>query len=125
MDKKTVFLDGWVRPRGLKGLDKGVLVANRPHLWFVPFAGGANGGLKAGTKELVCDCYGSAMSNVEHNANSLMWALDNWMYTSESDMYLRLKNGKFETRKTLSRGQWGVSQDDFGHIYRNSNSSAL
>ena len=73
-------------------------------------------------EELVCDCYGTALGNVEHNANSLMWAMDNWMHTSEGDTYLRLKDGKFETRKTLSRGQWGASQDDFGHVYRNSNS---
>ena len=36
-----------------------------------------------------------------------------------------MKKGKFEVRKTLSRGQWGVSQDDAGRIYRNTNSSVL
>ena len=122
MDKKTVFLDGLVQPRALKVLDHGVLVAEPPHLWL---AHDTNGDLKADAKELVCDCYGTELANVEHNANSLMWALDNWMHTSEGDTYLRLKNGKFETRKTLSRGQWGASQDDFGRVYRNSNSSAL
>ena len=40
-------------------------------------------------------------------------------------MYVRLRNGKFEVNKTLSRGQWGLSQDDAGRIYRNTNSSAL
>jgi mono/diheme cytochrome c family protein len=62
---------------------------------------------------------------VEHNENSLLWAMDNWMYTSEGDTYFRLKDGKIETRRTLSRGQWGATQDDFGRVYRNSNSSAL
>src|SRR5204863_116616 len=37
----------------------------------------------------------------------------------------RLKTGKFETRKTLARGQWGASQDDGGRVFRNSNESAL
>jgi hypothetical protein len=55
----------------------------------------------------------------------LLWALDNWIYTSEVDTYLRLKNGKFEVRKTLSRGQWGASQDDAGRVYRNTNQAAL
>ena len=114
---------GLVLPRALKVLDNGVLVAEPPHLWFMPRH--RTGDPQAGQKELVCDCYGTALANVEHNANSLMWALDNWMHTSEGDTYLRLKDGKFETRKTLSRGQWGASQDDFGRIYRNSNSSAL
>ncbi len=122
MDRKTVFLDRLVLPRALKVLDKGVLVAEPPHLWY---ATDSNGDLKADSKELVCDCYGTAMANVEHNANSLLWALDNWMHTSEGNVDLRRKQGKFEIRRTLSRGQWGATQDDMGRVYRNSNSSAL
>ena len=122
MDKRTVFLDGLVLPRALKVLDKGVLVGEPPHLWL---ARDTNGDLKADSKELVCDCYGTELGNVEHNQNGLLWAMDNWMYTSEGDTYFRFKDGKIETRKTLSRGQWGATQDDFGRVYRNSNSSAL
>jgi putative membrane-bound dehydrogenase-like protein len=125
MDKKSVYAQGLVLPRALKVLDKGVLVAEPPHLWFIPFASKPGASPEAGTKQLVCDCYGTALGNVEHNANGLMWGLDNWMHTSEGDTYLRSKDGRFETRKTLSRGQWGVTQDDVGHVYRNSNSSAL
>ena len=54
-----------------------------------------------------------------------MWALDNNIYTSEVDIDVRLKGGKFEVRKTLSRGQWGITQDDAGRIFRNTNESAL
>ena len=35
------------------------------------------------------------------------------------------KNGKFEPLPALSRGQWQVSQDDAGRIYRNVNDSPL
>ncbi len=122
MDKKTVFLDKLVLPRALKVLDRGVLVAEPPNLWF---ARDTNGDLKADSKELVTDQYGRRDANVEHNANTLLWALDNWMHTSETDIYLRLRNGAFDVRKTLSRGQWGASQDDGGRIYRNSNESVL
>ena len=41
------------------------------------------------------------------------------------DIFLRLKDGKFEVRRTLARGQWGASQDDAGRVFRNSNESAL
>ena len=122
MDKKTVFLDGLVQPRALKVLDRGVLVAEPPHLWF---AARHQRRLRADTKDEVSNAYGRADANAEHNANSLLWALDNWMHTSEGDIYLRCKGGKFEVRKTLSRGQWGASQDDAGRIYRNSNESVL
>jgi mono/diheme cytochrome c family protein/glucose/arabinose dehydrogenase len=122
MDTKTVFLDHLILPRALKVLEGGVLVAEPPHLWF---ARDTNGDLKADSKELVCDCYGFEMGNVEHNANGLVWGLDNWIYTSESGTFLRLKDGKFDVRQTLMRGQWGVSQDDAGYVYRNISPEAL
>jgi mono/diheme cytochrome c family protein len=122
MDKKTVFMDGLVLPRALKVLDHGVLIGEPPHLWL---ARDTNGDLKADTKDLVVDTYGQELGNIEHNANSLTWALDNWMYTSEHNGYLRLKDGKFEPQPTLSRGQWGATQDDAGRIYRNTNEAAL
>ena len=122
MDKKTVFMDGLVLPRALKVLDHGVLIGEPPHLWL---ARDINGDLKSDTKELVVDTYGQELGNIEHNANSLTWALDNWMYTSEHNGYLRLKDGKFEYQPTLARGQWGATQDDAGRIYRNTNEAAL
>jgi len=122
MDKKTVFLDGLVQPRALKVLQHGVLVGEPPNLWL---ARDTNGDLKADTKELVASNYGQAMANVEHNANGLMWGFDNWIHTSEHNAYLRLENGRFENEPTLSRGQWGLSQDDAGRIYRNTNEAAL
>jgi mono/diheme cytochrome c family protein len=122
MDKKTVFMDGLVLPRALKVLDHGVLIGEPPHLWL---ARDTNGDLKADTRELVVDTYGQELGNIEHNANSLTWAIDNWMYTSEHNGYLRLKDGKFDYQPTLSRGQWGATQDDAGRIYRNTNEAAL
>jgi len=122
MDKKTVFLDKLVLPRALKVLDRGVLVGEPPNLWL---ARDTNGDLRADTRELVTNTFGRLEANVEHNANSLLWSLDNWMHTSETDVYLRLRKGAFEVRKTLPRGQWGASQDDAGRIYRNSNESVL
>ena len=99
MDKRTVFADGLVLARALKVLDRGVLVGEPPNLWLMQ---DTNGDLKADTKELVSDQFGRRQANVEHNANGLMWALDNWIYTSEVDMFLRLKDGQFEVQKTLA-----------------------
>ncbi|MEO7190154.1 MAG: c-type cytochrome [Vicinamibacterales bacterium] len=122
MDKRTVFADGLVLPRAIKVLDHGVLVGEPPNLWLLR---DTNGDLRADTKDLVTNQYGRLGANVEHNANSLFWAMDNWMYTSEVDMYLRLKDGKFEVKRTLSRGQWGATQDDAGRIFRNTNEASL
>lgn len=122
MDKRTVFADKLVLPRALKVLEAGVLVAEPPNVWLMK---DTDGDLKMDKKELVTDQYGRREARVEQNANSFFWGLDNWMHTSNGDVMLRFKDGKFEVRKTLSRGEWGVTQDDAGRIYRNTNESIL
>ena len=109
-------------PRALKVLDHGVLVGEPPNLWLLK---DTDGDLKADTKELVVNTYGNPNGGIEHNANSLFWAMDNVMYSSEHVWDLRWKNGKLEPLPALSRGQWQVSQDDAGRIYRNVNDSPL
>jgi mono/diheme cytochrome c family protein/glucose/arabinose dehydrogenase len=122
MDKRTVFADKLVLPRALKVLDRGVLVGEPPNLWLMSDAD-ADG--RADARELVSNTFGRPGGTVEHNSNSLFWGLDNIIYTSEHDWYLRLKHGKFEILPALERGQWGASMDDAGRIYRNVNDAPL
>jgi mono/diheme cytochrome c family protein/glucose/arabinose dehydrogenase len=123
MDTRTVFAEGLVLPRALKVLDaRAVLIGEPPNLWLMK---DTDGDLKADTKVLVDNSYGRAEGNIEHNANTLLWALDNVIYTSEHDWHLRRKDGAFEIVPTLSRGQWGGSQDDAGRVYRNFNDAPL
>ena len=123
MDKRTVFADGLVLARSLKVLDRGVLVAEPPNVWLMR---DTNGDLRMDTKERITDRYGRFEGDPQNNANGFYWGLDNRMYTAgQSDIQLRLKDGVFEVQPTLSRGEWGVSQDDAGRTYRNTNESAL
>jgi mono/diheme cytochrome c family protein/glucose/arabinose dehydrogenase len=122
MDKRTVFADKLMIPRAVKVLDNGVLVGEPGTLWFMR---DTNGDLKADTREVITHSYGLLKGSVEGNANSLFWGLDNVMHTSENEVNIRLKNGEFELKPTLSRGEWGLSQDDAGRMYRNTNESAL
>jgi mono/diheme cytochrome c family protein/glucose/arabinose dehydrogenase len=122
MDKRTVFADHLVLPRALKVLDHGVLIGEPPNLWLMK---DTNGDLKADTKEAVYKNYGRFIGGVEHNANGLLWAMDNVLYTSEWNENLRLKDEKFEVLPSLSRGQWQSSQDDAGRVYRNVNDAPL
>ena len=75
MDRRTVFADKLVLPRAIKTLARGVLVGEPPHLWWMR---DTNGDLKMDEKALVSDTFGSLDKNPEHNANSLIWGLDNW-----------------------------------------------
>jgi mono/diheme cytochrome c family protein/glucose/arabinose dehydrogenase len=122
MDKRTVFLDGLVMPRAFALVDDGVLVAAPPHLWF---ARDKNGDGTADEKIEIASDYGQTV-NPEHTANGLMWALDNWIYSANHTARFRYAGaGKFTRESTITRGQWGISQDDIGRIYYNSNSDPL
>ena len=123
MDKRTIFADKLILARSLKVLDRGVLVGEPPHAWLMR---DTNGDLRMDSKELVTDRYGRLEVDPQNNANGFHWSIDNMMYTAgQSDIQLRLKNGKFEVHPTLRRGEWGVTHDDAGRIFRNTNESAL
>ena len=123
MDKRTVFADGLVLARALKVLDHGVLVGEPPNVWLMH---DTNGDLRMDTKELVSTEYGQLDGDPQNNANGFFWAMDNSVYTAgQVDIFLRFKHGAFSAQKTLLRGEWGVTQDDAGRIFRNTNSSAV
>ena len=123
MDRRTVFADKLILARSIKVLDRGVLVAEPPNVWLMR---DINGDLRMDAKELVTNQYGRFEGDPQNNANGFLWAIDNRMYTAgQSDVQFRLRNGKVEIEQTLQRGEWGITEDDAGRIYRNTNESAL
>jgi len=131
MDRRTVFLDGLVMPRAVMLLADGALVAEPPKVWF---ARDTNGDGKADEKVLVLTDYATQndpalgpKSNPEHASNNLMWALDNWVYSANHTKRYRWKGSptNWLSGDTIFRGQWGLSQDDVGRLYHNSNSDPL
>jgi mono/diheme cytochrome c family protein/glucose/arabinose dehydrogenase len=122
MDKRTVFIDKLVLPRAIALVGDGLLIAEPPHLWF---ARDKNGDGVADEKVEVAADYGGTV-NPEHTANGLMWGFDNWIYSANHTVRFRYQgDGKFTRTNTITRGQWGISQDDTGRIYYNSNSDPL
>jgi mono/diheme cytochrome c family protein len=121
-DKRTVFMDHLIMPRAFKILDHNcALIGEPPHLWK---ACDTDGDLKADTKELVNDTF-ATQGVIEHGANGLYWGMDNTIYVAEHTWNVQFKEGKFNITPTLNRGQWGITQDDAGRIYRNVNTDAL
>ena len=122
MDKRTEFAKGLVMPRAMSLIGDGVLIAEPPHLWFMR---DTNGDGVADEKTEVVKDYGN-QTNPEHNANGLVWMMDNWIYSANFTARLRYEGGgKFTRDGTITRGQWGITQDDTGRIYYNSNSDPL
>ena len=75
----------------------------------------------------VTDKYGRRDANVEHNANTLLWAMDNWMYTSEVDVDFRDERRRRVHRpaRRCRAASGARHRTTPGRIYRNTNESAL
>ncbi len=110
-----IFLDSLVLPRALAHVYGGLLYAAPPNLWFVEINND-----KPGKKTLVDSLYADG-GNVEGQANGLMMGIDNWIYNANSSFRYQLINGKWLKEPTTFRGQFGISKDDFGRLYYNSN----
>lgn len=132
MDKRTVFLDHLVMPRAAMLFLNGALVAEPPNVWF---AADVDGDGRADSKTLLFKDYASpddpkygARANPEHASNGIFWSLDNWAYSANHTFRYRWRGGpatNWISGPTIFRGQWGISQDDTGRLYHNSNSDQL
>ena len=120
MDKSTVFLDGLVLPRAVAVHPAGVLIAENEPLWF---AEDLDGDLVADRKTLIDPNY--AKDDIEHSANGLLRAMDNWIYNAKEGHRYRREGDAWIREETEARGQWGISQDDWGRLYYNYNHSQL
>ncbi|MDB5438378.1 MAG: Membrane-bound dehydrogenase domain protein [Caulobacteraceae bacterium] len=121
-DKKTVFADGLVLPRSVLVVAPGEVLVHEPDGVFL--MKDTNGDLKADTKERVASAFGAFKGDVEHTGNGLFWGMDNVIYNSEIGLAFKWKAGKLTPILAASSGQYGVTQDDYGRIYRETNSSA-
>lgn len=119
MDKRTVFIDSLILPRALSIVGNGILVAEPPKLWYYEFNGD-----QPGKKTLVDSLY-TVGGNVEHQPNGLFRAMDNWIYNAKSDKRYRREGNRWLKEETHFRGQWGISQDNYGRLFYNNNSENL
>jgi glucose/arabinose dehydrogenase/mono/diheme cytochrome c family protein len=118
-ETSTVFLDELVLPRAIAVYAGGILVAEPPNLLFVE-----RQGYEAGRVTVVDSIY-AVGGNAEHQPNGLLVAADNWVYSAKSDVRYRLRDGEWLKETTEYRGQWGITQDDWGRLFYNDNSTTL
>ncbi len=118
-DERKVFMDSLQLPRALCLVEDGILVAEPPNLWYVKIMND-----RAGKKTLVDSAYTEG-GNVEHQPNGLIRSLDNWIYSANSGKKYKKKGNEWLIERTHDRGQWGITQDDYGRLYYNNNSQNL
>ena len=123
-DRSTVFADQLVLPRAVLPMRGGALVITPPQLVWMP---DADGDLVAdGPKEVVLEGFEAGTGNPEHAGNGLVWGLDNRIHLANDRRMLRWVGvGAFEVEQGNGGGQWGLSQDDRGRFYFNSNADWL
>ncbi|WP_153797505.1 DUF7133 domain-containing protein [Foetidibacter luteolus] len=119
MDDSKVFLDSLVLPRAICFVEGGLLVAEPPKLWYYTMKDDKPTG-----RTLVDAAYAEG-GNVEHQPNGLFRALDNWIYNAKSSKRYRKEGDKWLIERTHFRGQWGISQDNYGRLFYNTNSEDL
>ncbi|TCO90144.1 mono/diheme cytochrome c family protein [Chthoniobacter flavus] len=122
-DKKTVFVDNLLLPRAVMALGDGALVNEPPNLtWYHDTKGTG----VADKQDLVTDHFATKGGQPEHMANSPTWMMDNWITSAGYTFRFRLQpGGQFLKQEDVPFGQWGLTQDDWGREFTNSNSDLL
>jgi putative membrane-bound dehydrogenase-like protein len=131
-ESSTIFADNLVMPRALGLMGGGAVVGVPPNLWLMRDSGGTDA---PPSRVAVTDKFGSGLGwgppkkggtqAVEHGPNSPLWNLDNHVYFAEYYTRLRYSRGTFQLEPDTFRGEWGLTQDDVGHLFYNSNQSGL
>lgn len=121
MDKATRFTDGLILPRAMRVFQEGLLVAEHDKLWFYS---DTDGDLVPEDRELIDPEY-ATHGSVEHRPNGLLLGLDNWIYNSRSEKRYKRTDDGWIIEATENRGQWGITQDDYGRLYYNFHWSQL
>lgn len=129
MDKRTVFQDGLVMPRALMLVGGGLLIGAPPHLWLCRDTDGDG---RADERTKIANNFGREsdrlrpqIANPEQAPNSLLWANDNWIYAAHYTRKFRYDGGRWIEGISTFRGQWGLTQDDDGRFFYNSNQDPL
>ncbi len=74
-DSYTIFADSLKFPKGVMRWKNGILVTDAPHLYYLEDSTGDG---KADIREIMLT--GFALSNPQHNFNTPIYGLDNWIY---------------------------------------------
>ena len=66
------------------------------------------------------------LANVEHQEGGLIWAMDNWMYSTINSVRLRwTPTGVLREPTGSNGGQWGVTQDNYGKVWFQAGASGM
>ena len=135
MDERTVFIEGLILPRALLPTRGGLLYIAPPELVF---AEDTDGDGAADRRRVLASGLGG-IESPEHAINGLVPGMDNWIRVANAPSRYRFvgqDTGRFADAaralghgwvagRTAGGGQWGLSRDDEGRFFYNTNSQSL
>ena len=120
-----VFVDKLVFPRFAMPIGANAILAMESNTDEVWNNTDTNGDSVADKKELFTTSFGRA-GNVEHQQSSLMWGMDNWMYSTYNAFRVRwTPAGILKEPTAANNSQWGITQDNFGKVWFQGGASGL
>lgn len=121
MDRRTVFLEGLVLPRGATPCRGGALVIEPP--WLLHCVD-LDGDGRADVKRRLIDGF-EGLENPEHAGNGPILGHDNRWEFSQHAFRVRFDGVNVATEAVSPHGQWGIVKDDAGRVYTSPNSQPL
>jgi mono/diheme cytochrome c family protein/glucose/arabinose dehydrogenase len=124
-EKHSVFVDKMVFPRFAMPIGADAILAmdsNTDEVWKYT---DTNGDSVADRKELFTTNFGRA-GNVEHQQSSLLWGMDNWMYSTYNAFRVRwTPAGILREPTAANNSQCGITQDNDGKVWFQGGASGL
>ncbi len=121
----TVFVDGLLFPRFAMPFGANAILTsetNKDEVWKYT---DTNGDGVADAKEVFATSFGRGGS-MESQPSNLMWAMDNWLYSTVNSFRMRWTPGGVIREATgPSSSQWGVTQDNHGKVWFQHGASGL
>ena len=121
MDRRTVFAGELVLPRSVAPTRGGVLAILPPELVFLKDTDGDG----VADERTVLDTGLNGLGNPEHAINGLLPTLDNGFRCANSNIQYHWKGDTLIKLRTGGGGQWGMTKDDLGRIFFNTNPDPL
>jgi mono/diheme cytochrome c family protein len=116
-DHHTVFVDSLIVPRFVTPYGPNSVLtmeSNHDEIWL--YTDDDRDG-KADRRELFTRHFGRT-ANIEHQPASLIWAMDNWLYSTYNGYRIRWSPEGVTRESTANPGgSWGVTQDSYGKTY--------
>lgn len=121
MDTRGEFLSGLVLPRAVQPTRGGALIIAPPNLIF---AQDSDGDGEADQIEVI-ESGLAGIPNPEHAINGLDPTFDGWFRVANEPLEFAWRDGSWQRRTTRGGGQWGITHDDEGLAFFNTNSDPL